>query len=211
VWEPGRTVLLQEVWRGKVWAARPMTAVEDDGDRLALWFPRGTRWKAPTTDPSRPWLEDRGERLAACAARGEWVFRDAEWDVDTLQLTRAGDRHSVWVSWLPGWKPWGWYVNLQEPFRRTSLGIATMDWMLDVIVDLDGSWRLKDEDELETFVRRGVLDPSHAVEIREHALEVACRAERGEPPFSEQGHDWRPDPAWRLPELPPEWNHLSDD
>ena len=44
---------------------------------------------------------------------------------------------------------WGWYVNLQLPFRRTELGFETMDLVLDLIVDPDGSWRWKeDEDEL---------------------------------------------------------------
>ena len=84
-----------------------------------------------------------------------------------------------------------------------------MDWVLDVIVDLGGSWRLKDEDELETFVQRDVLERTHAAEIREHAFEVAGRAERGEAPFDEPWHEWRPDPGWTLPELPPEWNHPS--
>src|SRR5436305_10554163 len=100
MFKPSETVVLQEIWRGKVWGARPMTVVEDRGDRLALWFPAGTRWKAPTSNPDREWKEDRGERLAECAVRGEWTYRDAEWDVDTLQLTRAGEPHSVWVSWL---------------------------------------------------------------------------------------------------------------
>ncbi len=184
-----------------------MTVVEDRGDLVALWFPAGTRWKAPTSDPSWPWKEDRGERLAECAVRAEWVFRDVGWDVNTLQLTRAGERHSVWVSWLPGGDPLGWYVNLQEPFRRTALGIATMDSVLDLIIDLDGSWRLKDEDELETFTHRGVHGASFAAELRQYALELAERAERRDPPFSEPWHEWRPDPAWKLPELPPEWNH----
>lgn len=187
-----------------------MTVVEDDGEALALWFPRGTRWKAPTSDPTRPWLDDRGERLAECAALGEWVFRDAEWDVDTLQLTRAGDWHSVWVSWLPGGKHFGWYVNLQQPFRRTGLGLQTMDLVLDVIIDPDGSWRWKDEDELETFVRQGVFDASIAERVRSEALEVVGRAEQGEPPFGEPWPKWRPDPGWSLPSLPAGWDHVSD-
>jgi Protein of unknown function (DUF402) len=210
MWRPGETLVLQEIWRGKVWGARPMTVVHDEGDQLALWFPAGTRWKAPTSDPSWAWKEDRGERLAECAVRREWAYRDAEWDVDTLQLTRAGDRHSVWVSWLPGGEPWGWYVNLQEPFCRTSLGVATMDWVLDLIIDLGGSWRLKDEDELKTFLRHGVHDAAFAAELRAHALEIAGQAERREGVFGEPWHDWRPDPSWALPELPPGWNHAPE-
>jgi Protein of unknown function (DUF402) len=199
-------VVVHEIWRERVWAARPMTVVGDEGDSVALWFPRGTRWKAPTSNPARPWLEDRGERLAACAAAGAWVFRDAEWDVDTLVLMRAGDWHALWVSWLPGGEHWGWYVNLQEPFRRTALGFETMDLMLDVVVEPDRRWRWKDEDELDTFVSWGVFEPALAEHIREEGARVARRAERNEPPFCEPWPEWRPAPEWPLPELPDRWD-----
>lgn len=202
--------VLQEVWRNRVWAARPMHLVADDGDFVALWFPRGTQWKAPTPAPSHPWHEDRGERLARCAASGEWTFRDAEWDVDILALTREGEWHSVWVSWQPGFEQWGWYVNLQRPFRRTRIGFETMDFALDVIVAHDRSWHWKDEDELATFVRRGAFERELAERVREEGLRVVERAERNEPPFSEPWHEWRPDPAWELPELPEGWDVLSD-
>jgi hypothetical protein len=202
----GETVVLQEVWRDRVWAARPMTVVRDDGDVAALWFPQGTRWKAPTLDPRRSWLGDRGHRLAECAASGEWVFRDGEWDVSTLVLMREGDWHAVWVSWLPDGRHWGWYVNLQKPYRRTTLGFETMDLMLDVIVDPDRTWRWKDEDELAVFVERGVFEPAIADRIREEGLSVAGRAERNEPPFDEPWPEWRPDPSWALPRLPTGWD-----
>jgi hypothetical protein len=32
-----------------------------------------------------------------------------------------------------------WYVNLQEPFRRSRLGFDTQDLELDVVVSPDGS------------------------------------------------------------------------
>lgn len=200
------TAVVQEIWNGRVWAARPMHVVRDEGDFAALWFPRGTRWKAPTTPPGRAREEDRGERLAQCALHGDWIFRDAEWDVDTLVLLRAGDWHAVWVSWLPGGEHWGWYVNLQLPFRRTELGFETMDLVLDLIVDPDRTHRWKDEDELETWIARGVCTRELAARLRDEGLEVARRAERDEPPFSEPWHDWRPDPSWELPQLPEGWD-----
>jgi predicted RNA-binding protein associated with RNAse of E/G family len=207
-WAAGDTVVVQEVWRDRVWAARPMRVVRDEGDFAALWFPKGTQWKAPTLHPTLPWAEDRGARLAACAASGRWVFRDGVWDVSTLALMRGGDWHAVWISWLDTGEQWGWYVNLQLPFRRTRLGFETMDLMLDVIVELDRSWRWKDEDELAAFVEHGALDVELAERVREEGLAVARRAERGEPPFDGAWTGWRPDPAWERPELPPGWDEL---
>jgi hypothetical protein len=205
-WTSGECVVFHEVWDGRVWAARPMTVVQDEGDALALWFPRGTPWRAPTTPPTRPRAATRGERLATCAARGEWVFAEAIWDVDTLMLMRAGDWYAVWVSWLPSGAHWGWYVNLQEPFRRTRGGVETMDLVLDVIVDPDGTWRWKDEDELDEFVRQGVFDPELAERLRRKALGVVERARRREPPFDESWLHWRPPAAWSPPHLPANWD-----
>jgi len=207
-WSPGETVLLQETWRDRVWAARPMKVARDEGDFVALWFPKGTRWKAPTTPAGRLRAETRGERLATCLAQDEWAFVDASWDVDTLCLLRAGDWHAVWVSWLAPGEQWGWYVNLQEPFRRTTCGFATMDLALDVIIDVDGSWRWKDVDELESYVTHGVVDPGLAERLRVEGLSVVDRHRNGEWPFSDGWAAWTPDPSWSLPELPEGWDRL---
>jgi hypothetical protein len=82
-----------------------------------------------------------------------------------------------------------------------------MDLALDVIIEVDGSgWSWKDEDELATFVERGVFDDELAARLREEGLRVVGRAERNEPPFDEPWPDWRPDPSWPRPELPEAWD-----
>jgi protein associated with RNAse G/E len=108
----------------------------------------------------------------------------------------------------PGFEPWGWYVNLQEPFRRSGFGLETMDLALDVVVEADRSWRWKDEDELALFVEHDAFDAELAQRLREEGLRVAGNLERDEPPFSEPWHEWRPDPGWRIPELPSGWDRL---
>ena len=198
---PIETCVVQEVWRERVWAARPMRVVQDEGDFAALWFPRGAGAVASSALSRRSRAADRGERLADCALSGKWVFRDAGWDVDTLVLLREGPWHALWVSWLPSGEHWGWYVNLQRPFRRTALGFETMDLVLDLVVDPDGSWRWKDEDELATWVARGVFEPELAERIRAEGESVLARA-----PWPTGWEKWRPDPAWELPELPDGWD-----
>ncbi len=204
--EPGSTVVLHEVWKDTVWAARPLRVVQDDQDLTALWFPRGTRWQAPTTPAGREREPTRAERLSTCAIAGEWAFVEHVWEVDTLQLLRPGDWHAVWVSWLPSGEHWGWYVNLQEPFERTARGFRTIDLVLDVIVDPDLRWRWKDEDELAVFVERGIIDAPLERRICEEALRVIADAEARRAPFGEGWQAWRPDPAWPLPQLPPGWD-----
>ena len=202
---PGQPVLLQEVWEDRVWAARPMTFVFGEDDRVALWFPKGTIWKRPVPPPTHPPARDRGERLSRCLALGEWDFADTPWDVSTLVLMRPGDWHAVWVSWLDTGDQLGWYVNLQRPFEVIPRGFETMDLALDVVIATDRTWQWKDEDELATFVDTGVFDETLAKHLREEGLHVARRAERNEPPFSEPWPSWRPDPAWHAPALPHDW------
>ena len=185
-----------------------MTVVRDDDELVALWFPQGTRWKAPTTPATRPRAPTRAQRFAESLTLGDWTFTDLVWDVSTLWLMRPGDWHAVWVSWLESGRHLGWYVNLQEPFRRSPLGFQTMDLMLDVIVERDRSWRWKDEDELDLLVARGVFDAELGQRLRAEGLAVVARARSGEPPFGEPWPSWHPDPTWSRPELPEDWQRI---
>lgn len=208
-WSPGETVVVQEVWRDRVWSARPMTVVHDHGAAVALWFPKGTCWKAPTTPPTRKREATRGERFAASLALADWTYVDAVWDFSALMLMREADWHSVRVAWLDDGEHWGWYVNLEEPYRRTAHGFETMDLMLDVIIDPDRSWRWKDEEELQEAVEAGLFTPQQAKAIRHEGERVLERVEAWTEPFNEGWEEWRPDSSWPMPSVPEGWDRLS--
>jgi hypothetical protein len=104
----------------------------------------------------------------------------------------------VYVFWHPHWEVEHWYVNFERPLERTELGVDTFDWKLDLIVHPDGSYRWKDEDELEQAAALGLLD---ADEVRAEAADVLA-----EWPFPTGWEDWRPDPAWPAPQLPKGWD-----
>ena len=205
-WSPGEVIVVQDVWRARLWAARPVIVVDDGPDLLVLWSPQGTRRKVPVTPPARSEAASRGERLASSLALGDWILGDSIWDVSTLWLLREGDWHAVWVSFLETGEQWGWYVNFQEPFRRNTRGIQTMDLALDIIVEPDRrSWRWKDEDEFELFQDRGLIEQEVARRVRDEADTVIERIARDAPPFNGAWPGWCPDPSWPLPELPGGW------
>ena len=52
-WSPGEVIVLQDVYEGKLWAARPVIVVEDSADLLALWCPQGTVRKVPIAPQRR--------------------------------------------------------------------------------------------------------------------------------------------------------------
>ena len=205
MWDVGETIVHQEVWRGKVWAARPLTVVRDEGDRLLLWIPQGTGRKIPVTPPGRVAPPRSEDPIIENLDRGDWAHGDHVWDVSTLWLVRPGDWHAVWVSWLNG-RHYGWYINFQRPFRRTSIGIEAMDLMLDVVAEPDLRWRWKDEAQFDEIVERAIFDRATAARVREEAAAVVGRIDRREAPFSEPWPAWRPDPSWSTPTLLEGWD-----
>jgi len=207
-WQAGTVIVQQEVWRGKLWSARPMTVVEDRGSSLALWCPHGTRWKTATTPPTREPALTRAERFAVSLSLGDWVLADFMWDVSTLVLVRPEQWHAVWVSWRETGDNWGWYINFQRPMVRTARTVQTMDLMLDMIVEPERRWKWKDEDEFEALISGGIIDAKEAKQIREEARRVIGPIEANEAPFNEPWHDWRPDPIWPVPQLPVGWDRL---
>lgn len=209
-WSPGKTIVIQEVWRDQLWAARPVTVVRDDGEQLIAWCPKGTVRKVPATPLTRPSPTSRPHWFADLLSRCDWILTDSTWDISTLWLLREGDWHSVWVSFLDDGVHLGYYINLQEPFRRSTGAIRTMDLMLDVVIDRAGSWRWKDEEDLEILMAQELIDPVLAQRVREEALSVIKSFELGKAPFDGTWSTWRPKASWSTPQLPPGWNDLSD-
>ena len=179
---------LREVWRGRVWRIVSCRIVEDTPGRVVLWLPRGS----PGKYAARP---DGSEiRIPT----DEWVLADRAASRDALAVFRPGGRHSIWHFWRDDGSLDHWYVNFEQPLRRTAIGFDFVDEKLDLIVEPSGDWRWKDEDELDQAARLGLVD----------ADEVRAEAERvlSEWPFPTGWEEWRPDPDWEVPQLPLGWD-----
>jgi Protein of unknown function (DUF402) len=178
---------------GKVRHASPHYVVRDDGELVALYLPVG----APAKMPARDGRPIRGQ------ADREWELRDHVWHTSSqLALIRWGRAHAVELLWDGETGDFaGWYVNLQEPLRRSPLGFDTDDLVLDIRVQPDGTWQWKDEDELQEAVRLGRFSEAEARAIRAEGERVL--QDRPWPTGWEDGY---PDPDWGLPELPGGWD-----
>ena len=125
---------------------------------------------------------------------------------DALRLILPGQGHSVLLIWRKRWDLLCWYVNLEEPFRRTHNGFDYMDQTLDIVVQPDmSSWRWKDEDEFEEALAIGLYSQEQAQAIRVEGERSLERLLAREPPFDERWEDWRPDPTWVGPEIEDGW------
>lgn len=189
-WEPGEEVVLRYITRvdgapGMTWPAR---VVRDD-DVLALYVPRGTAvmtWRR-STDGQRELVEE-------------------EWRRDMLRLMFPGEAHSVWCFWEGDDRHFArYYVNMEEPFRRTAIGVDTNDHALDIVVEPDLSWSWKDLDELESLVAGGSYSPEFGETVRSEAERVIAEIEGGRGPFTSGWDRWAPPPEWTVPRLVPRW------
>ena len=208
-WLPGTPIVLRGVWRGRIWWAASVTVVRDDPDLIALYWRPGTPQKQPrerltpqdlvSTEP--PPLLDR-----------PWVDREV------LALATPGAAHSVYAMWegpksrhLLGEADRTlrcWYIDLQEPLRRTQIGFDTMDHLLDIVVSPDRSeWHWKDEDEFAEAVVLGLFSSEEAHAIRAEGERAVRQLQAGQPPFSAVWEKWKPPAGWQVPPLPAAWHH----
>lgn len=197
-WETGQAITLRGVWRQELWWVAPARVVVDSPDLLALYWPAGTRSKQP-----------RGQMAILSPAKIEMV--DHTWQsTDVLMLSVPGESHSIWAMWATGTTNLlCWYVNLEEPLRRTSIGFDSMDYLLDIVISPDrSSWRWKDEDEFEAILRAGVITPAQAQSIRREGRRAIHKLENNLSPFYDGWEHWRPPSDWTIPELAPGWDQL---
>lgn len=124
-----------------------------------------------------------------------------------LYLITPGAAHSIHLWWLaPDWRFGGWYVNLQEPIRRSPLGFDYLDQLLDIVIEPDLSWRWKDEHEIDEATANGLVTRACAAAVRREGKRVIARLEARQSPFSDGWEERQPDPAWPIPALPAGWD-----
>lgn len=143
-----------------------------------------------TREPIDP--SERRDYLRIMAGR-RWTLRERVWQPPgRLRIGRIGQPFEVWRISTPDERAvTAWYVNLQEPLRRTADGFETLDHVLDVLVAPDLSW-WRWEDELVAAVELGVLGAREAAAIRATGEAVIADIERGDPPWDLAWATWRP-------------------
>jgi len=111
--------------------------------------------------------------------------------------------YSVWVFWSGEKREFrGWYVNLQEPFRRTATGYDTQDLELDIWLPREGGWELKDDHVLEDRVREGRYTSEQVTATRAEAQRIIEEVEAGNRWWPDDWAEWEPDPSWPTPTFP---------
>jgi uncharacterized protein DUF402 len=194
MWSSGEQILIRHVLGHRILHAVPATVAESSTDVVVTWIASGT-----------PMAYPQGLEKGRLLPPERWeVERRAWFGNGSLDLTPPGRAHMIRHFWRIDGSFRGWYVNLQAPLRVTARGFDTTDHQLDLWIESDGAVTWKDMDHLEQAVGLGIFSPEQAVAVREEAERVL-----EEWPFPTGWEDWRPDPAWSVPELPPDWNRVA--
>ncbi|HLE96560.1 MAG TPA: DUF402 domain-containing protein, partial [Candidatus Thermoplasmatota archaeon] len=179
---------------GTVMTVWPAVVVRDDDQAIVTFTPTGSIGKRRTGERS-------GGPRARQLMRWDGGHEDRPWiGTNVVHVHPPGEAFSLWCAWDAEWRPAWWYVNLEEPWRRTAIGFDSRDLWLDLARGPDETaWRWKDEDELAWAVEEGRCTPELAARIRAEGERAIGMITGGEPPFDRDWSAWRPDPAWSVP------------
>ena len=200
-WAPGDHVIFRHVWPSGVWAAIPVTVVEDSDAAVSVYVCPGTEFAAPSCP--------REEYLRVTAS-GSWGHIGYRWIGHHLWTAVPGAAWSLWVLWSdPDWTHLGWKVNPESPLKRTPLGFDTTDHVIDAVIDGDiDSWRWKDEEEFREAIDLGLITPDHGTQIRGEAAEAVEQLITKRRTDLRRLARWRPLAEWGIPKLEGNWSVL---
>jgi hypothetical protein len=187
VWTEGQVVIRREVLNdGRAWLEVPVIVVRDTDTLLATFIAQD----APFRFPPGPWPAPHG--------RHPWHGKERWHGHGVLMLQRPGEAHAIWLFWRGARRTFaGWYVNIQEPFRRTPTGYDTQDLELDIWVPAAGGWEWKDAEVLDERIREGRYTAEQVEETWAEGRRVVAELEAGRRWWDPAWAEWAPDPTWR--------------
>lgn len=203
--KPGDIVSLRWMRHRPADLIAPVRVVEDGATRTIVFLASGSPIKVHADRDGNPLLRSvpllQRERAIASLADDTWTRNHA------LMIHEPHRLGAVWLLWSEtDWSFQSYYVNLQAPIERSSAGFDTEDYLLDIVVAPDLSWRWKDEDEFAIAIEHELISPVLLHAVRAEGRRFIRELEAGQWPFGHGLESWRPDPDWDTPELPAGWD-----
>ena len=190
-WAPGEAIVLRQVWQDKPLFGFPVVVISDQPGLLVTYLPERAPFGAVSGWPG-------GEH--------PWAHREHWEGHGTLMLRRPGDRYSIWVFWHGESREFAcWYVNLEQPYRRSAIGIDTLDHELDLWSEDGVTWHLKDEDGVAKRVAEGRFDEQEAERIWADAAAFQAEYARSGAWWDPSWAEWQPPRALVTPSFPDGW------
>lgn len=178
----------------------PARVVRHDAAGLLLWVAGGSGvWR----------LRGRDGTPLRDVPRDGWPteMRPDEWfGYGVLEWLPTGVDHAVWWFWTDEGAFRSWYVNLERHavwVDGALAGVDVVDQELDGVVSPDHRWTWKDEESFAAKTGHPAFwSAPEAAAVRAEGERVRAIAEAGAAPFDGTWCDFRPEPAWSVPDRP---------
>jgi hypothetical protein len=197
----GDAVVLRYITTGgRIEMCWPCRVVEDRDDVVALFIAAGSPYKAR---PKKSAMEKRRQPRTPLPP-DEYIWRH-----DTLRLMLPGRSHAVLIFWSgdgDARRLLKYFVNMEEPRRRTAIGFDTQDHTLDIEVTPELGWRWRDEEELANHVAEGFYTAELARAARVEGERVIDAMQRLDHECMRGWPKWNPPPEWHIPAFAEGWD-----
>lgn len=199
----GYSIILREIFHGQIWTARPFRVVEDKSEATILYMVPGTVIKHPR--------ELQSDLVPLHLLTQQWRLVDKVWTGGgALYLARANQPYMIIGFRTDDNKNFNrWYINLQNPLSRTSLGFDYLDMELDIEIDAQlNTYAWKDEDKFHILVAQGVISEVKAKKLRLAGEQIIQKIMDGES-IIEDWKNWTPTEKVSTPILPTGWDKIN--
>ena len=138
-----------------------------------------------------------------------WHLVETAWWSEMLVVTQPRQLRSTLIRWNKERVFYSWYTHIQSHLRRTHLGFDKRDFQLDIVVNAERQWHLKDEDELELSVEIGRFTPEQRDAILAEGQQVIGELQSNSGVYAAGWEHWQPSDEIQHPKLPADWDDLS--
>ena len=195
---------------GRLWLMQSVTVVKDTVHETLLLLAPG----AECAYPSGYWRWKRGDTSRGTrwddARSMAWSLREFKWHTNRLLIHMVPKQHySTYLMWDDTSDKFkGYYINFQTPFQRSHIGFETNDLELDIVIDPQFTWTIKDEYLYELGLREGCISKSQNFAIENTKSALLPLINHRQYPFDGTWVNWRPDPTWKPATLPEGWKNI---
>ena len=210
MWQPGDPVAFRGVYNQRVSYIQSATVVHDQPDEVALVIVPGAECAAPEGYMNgKHGASGHWDRWGEYEKRN-WAMQPYSWRTNRLLMLAYPDKYySSYYFWKADTNQFlCYYINFQLPFHRSRVGFDSFDLELDLIVEPTYEWRWKDVDDYQRGIELGILRQEWIREIDSAKPELFDKLEKRCHPFDDSWLNWMPDPTWRVPKLPADWDKV---
>ena len=207
----GDNAAIRGMINGRLWLMQSVIVVKDTPQETVLLLAPG----AECVYPSGYWRWKRGDTSQGTrwddAKSMIWDLREFNWHTNRLLIHMVPEQYyATYLMWDDATGEFKcFYINFQTPFQRSEVGFDTLDLELDIVIDPEYAWSIKDEFLFSLGLREGCISKSQHNAVKKAKIKALALIKNHRYPLDNTWVDWRPDPSWAPSRLPEGWENIK--